>query len=206
MGKLFLDLFPLLLFFAAFKVYDIYVATGAAIIASVIVIIWLKLRGKPIETMQWLGLGIIVVFGGLTLFLQDETFIKLKPSVLYLAFAGVLLFGRLFAGKNLIKTVMGGQLKLPDSNWAMMNWLWIGFFCAMALLNLLVAYTFATETWVQFKVFGATALTIVFVIGLAIWMGKHVIEDDAGDQTVDGALQDETDSSVAKEPKSSQKV
>ncbi|MGC1440196.1 MAG: septation protein IspZ, partial [Burkholderiaceae bacterium] len=124
MGKLFLDLFPLLLFFAAYKVYDIYIATGVAIAASIAVIAWLKIRGRPVESMQWLGLGIIVVFGGLTLFLRDETFIKLKPSVLYLAFAGALLFGRLIAGKNLIKSVMGGQLKLPEHVWNTMNWLW----------------------------------------------------------------------------------
>jgi intracellular septation protein len=177
MGKLFLDLFPLLLFFVAYKVYDIYVATAVAIVASIGVIIWLKLRGRPIETMQWLGLGIIVVFGGLTLLLQDETFIKLKPTVLYLAFAAVLLFGRLLSGKNLIKAVMGKQIQLPEPVWSTMNWLWIVFFTLMGALNVLIAYTMPTETWVQFKVFGATALTIVFVIGLAVWMGRHVIED-----------------------------
>ena len=183
MGKLFLDLFPLLLFFVAYKVYDIYVATAVAIVASIGVIAWLKLRGKPVETMQWLGLGIIVVFGGLTLMLQDETFIKLKPTVLYLAFAGVLLFGRLLSGKNLIKVVMGKQIQLPEPVWGTMNWLWIAFFALMAALNVLIAYTLPTETWVQFKVFGATALTIVFVIGLAVWMGRHVIEDSGDPAT-----------------------
>lgn len=178
MAKLFLDLFPLLLFFVAYKVYDIYVATAVAIVASVAVIGWLKLRGRPIETMQWLGLGIIVVFGGLTLLLQDETFIKLKPTVLYLAFAAILLFGRLLSGKNLIKTVMGQQIRLPEPVWDTMNWLWISFFTMMAALNVLIAYTMSTERWVQFKVFGATVLTIAFVIALAVWMGRHVIEDE----------------------------
>ena len=201
MGKLFIDLFPLLLFFAAYKFYDIYVATAAAIVASVVVIVWLKLRGRPIETMQWLGLGIIVVFGGLTLFLQDETFIKLKPSVLYLAFAAVLLFGRL-AGKNLIKTVMGGQIRLPETIWGSMNWLWIVFFTLMAGLNLVIAYTMPTDTWVQFKVFGATALTIVFVIALAIWMGRHIIEDNptAEDVPGQGAPQPLADSPAPQNP------
>ena len=108
--KILFDLFPILLFFVAYKVADIYVATGVAILASVAQIGWLKLRGRPIEVMQWVSLGIIVVFGGMTLVFHDETFIKWKPTVLYALFAGALAVGRAFFGRNLIKSVMGAQL------------------------------------------------------------------------------------------------
>jgi len=178
MGKLLFDMFPLLLFFAAYKFYDVYVATAVAIVASIVLIIWLKMTGKPVEKMQWLALGVIVVFGGLTLALQDETFIKLKPSVLYLAFALILVGGRLFAGKDLIKSVMGGQINMPDPQWKLLNWAWIAFFLAMALLNVFIAYTYSTDIWVQFKVFGAMGLTFVFIIAQVLWMSRYMIEEE----------------------------
>lgn len=178
MAKLLFDMFPLLLFFAAFKLYDIYVATAVAIVASVALIAWLKLRGRPVETMQWVSLGIIVIFGGLTLLLQDETFIKLKPSVLYFAFAAILIGGRLLRGKNLIQVVMGGQIELPDKQWTQINWAWATFFAGMAALNLVVAYTLPTDSWVKFKVFGTTALTFVFVIGQVLWMSRHMADTE----------------------------
>lgn len=178
MGKLLFDMFPLLLFFAAYKFYDVYVATAAAIVASIVLIVWLKVTGKPVEKMQWLSLGVIVVFGGLTLALNDPTFIKLKPSVLYFAFALILIGGRLFAGKNLIKSVMGAQINMPSPQWAILNWAWIAFFLAMALLNMFIAYNYSMDTWVQFKVFGAMALTFVFIIAQVLWMSRYMIEDE----------------------------
>jgi intracellular septation protein len=178
MGKLLFDMFPLLLFFAAYKFYDVYVATAVAIIASIALILWLKVTGKPVEKMQWLALGVIVVFGGLTLALNDPTFIKLKPSVLYFAFALILIGGRLFAGKDLIKSVMGGQINMPDAQWTVLNWAWISFFVAMALLNMFIAYTYSMDTWVQFKVFGAMALTFVFIIAQVLWMSRYMVEEE----------------------------
>ncbi len=143
--KILFDLFPILLFFVAYKVADIYVATGVAILASVAQIGWLKLRGRPIEVMQWVSLGIIVVFGGMTLVFHDETFIKWKPTVLYALFAGALAVGRAFFGRNLIKSVMGAQLSLPEPIWHRLSLAWTVFFVAMAALNLLVAYRFSTD-------------------------------------------------------------
>lgn len=177
--KQILDLLPILLFFIAYKVYDIFVATAVAIAASVVLIAWLKLRARKVDTMQWVGLGIIVVFGGMTLLFQDETFIKWKPTVLYLAFAAVLLFARLFSGKNLISLVMGGQVALPAAQWAQLNWAWILFFTVMAALNIFVAYSFSTDTWVNFKLFGTTGMTLVFVLGQALWMSRYIQEDQA---------------------------
>jgi intracellular septation protein len=176
--KLLFDMLPVVLFFIAFKTADIYVATGVAIITSVLQIGWLKLRGKAIETMQWVSLGIIVVFGGMTLLFHDETFIKWKPTVLYGFFAIALLIGRYLMGRNLIQVMMGKQIRLPDGVWDRLNLAWILFFWAMAGLNLFVAYRFATETWVNFKLFGTLGLTLAFVVAQAVYFSRHVIEED----------------------------
>ncbi|MEZ5741966.1 MAG: septation protein A [Burkholderiaceae bacterium] len=174
--KLLFDLFPVLLFFAAFKLYDIYVATGVAIAASVLQIVWLLMRKRKVEAMQWLSLGIIVLFGGMTLVFHNETFIKWKPTVLYLAFAGGLFLAKWLRGKNLIASLMGKQLTLPQVRWDQLNIAWMTFFGLMAGLNLLIAYNFSTELWVQFKVFGTLALTLLFVLAQGLWMSRYMEE------------------------------
>ncbi len=178
--KLLFDLLPLVLFFTAFKLADIYVATAVAIGASVLQIVWLRLRARPIEPMQWAGLIIIVVFGGMTLLLRDETFIKWKPTVLYLSFALALVIARWALGRNLIAAMMGAQVRLPPAAWDRLNLAWIAFFLAMAGLNLFVAYTYSTEIWVNFKAFGTLALTVVFVIGQAFYMSRHTEQQQEG--------------------------
>lgn len=175
--KLLFDLFPILLFFAAYKLADIYVATGVAIVASAAQILWLRLRARPIEGMQWASLGIIVVFGGMTLLFQDETFIKWKPTVLYGLFAAVLVGARVLFGRDLIKSVMGKQLTLPEPIWQRLNVAWSAFFAAMAGLNLLVAYRFSTDVWVNFKLFGTMGLTIAFVMLQALYISRYVQEE-----------------------------
>jgi len=175
--KLLFDLFPIILFFVVYKTVDIYAATGVAIAASIAQIGWLKLRGRLVEPMQWAGLAIIVVFGGLTLLWQDETFIKWKPTVLYGLFAAVLGVGRLFFGRDLIRSVMGAQLTLPDPVWTRLNLAWLLFFAAMAGLNLFVAYRFSTDIWVNFKLFGTLALTAAFVIAQAFYVSRFIQEE-----------------------------
>lgn len=174
--KLLADFLPILIFFVAYKLGDIYVATGAAIAATVVQLLWLRATGKRIEPMHWLSLVIIVVFGGATLLFQNETFIKWKPTVLYWLFAAVLAAGTLFLRRNLIRSMLGGQLALPDAVWGRLNLAWMGFFMAMGALNLYIASNFATETWVNFKLFGSLALTVAFVIGQALYLGRHVQE------------------------------
>jgi intracellular septation protein len=171
--KLLFDLFPIILFFIAYKVSGIYAATAVAIVATFAQIGWLKVTGKPVEPMQWASLAIIVVFGGMTLLFQDETFIKWKPTVLYGLFAAALLLTERFTGRNPMKFVMGKQLTLPEPIWQRLTLAWAGFFVFMAALNLFVAYTFSLDAWVDFKLFGTLGLTLAFVVGQAFWIGRH---------------------------------
>ena len=172
--KLLLDFFPILLFFAAFKVWGIYVATGVAIAATVAQIAWLKYSNGKVEPMQWLSLGIIVVFGGATILAHDETFIKWKPTVLYWLMGAALAIGLLVFRKNLLKSLMGAQLELPEPAWRAMNWSWIAFFAVMGVLNLWVAFNFDTNTWVNFKLFGGLGLMALFVVAQALYLGRYV--------------------------------
>ena len=175
--KLLFDMFPVILFFISFKISGIFVATAVAIVASIGQILWLRLRGKVIENMQWVSLGIIVVFGGMTLVFHDETFIKWKPTVLYWLFAVALIVGRYLMSRNLIKAMMGKQVQLPERIWDHLNIAWILFFALLGGLNILIAYRFSTETWVNFKLFGSLGLTVAFVIAQALYFTRHVIED-----------------------------
>lgn len=168
------DLFPVVLFFAAFKLQGIYVATAVAIAATVVQIGWVWFRHRKVDAMLWVSLAVIAVFGGATLLLHDETFIKWKPSVLYWLFGGVLLVAQVFFGRNLIRAVMGRELRLPDDIWNKVNVSWVVFFAAMGIVNLLVAYNFDTETWVNFKVFGGLGLTLAFVLLQALALARFV--------------------------------
>ena len=172
--KLLLDFFPIAVFFVAFKIWGIYVATGIAIVATIAQIGWLRYSTGKIEPMQWLSLGIIVLFGGATILAHDETFIKWKPTVLYWLMAGALAGGLLLFRKNLLKSLMGAQLELPEVAWRAMNWSWIGFFTVMGVLNLWVAYHFDTDTWVNFKLFGGLGLMALFIVAQALYLGRYV--------------------------------
>jgi intracellular septation protein len=134
---------------------------------------WLRLRGKRVEPMLWASLGIIVVFGGATLLLQDETFIKWKPTVLYWLLGGVLAAAAVL-GRNLVRTMLSQQVQLPDPVWARLNWSWVGFFAFMGGLNLYVAYNYSTDLWVNFKLFGGMGLMLAFVLIQALFLARHV--------------------------------
>jgi intracellular septation protein len=171
--KFLFDLFPVILFFAAFQLWDIYVATGVAIAASFAQIGWLALRGKKIDTMLWASLAIIVVFGGLTLLLRDKTFIQWKPTVLYWLFAAVLCGGAL-CGRNVLKAMMSQQIQLPEPVWARLNWSWVGFFAFMGAANLYVAYNYSESVWVNFKLFGGVGLMLLFVLAQGLVLARYV--------------------------------
>ena len=172
--KFLFDLFPVILFFAAFKFFGIYIATAVAIAATFAQIGWLKLRRKPVDTMMWVSLGIIVVFGGATLLLHDETFIKWKPTVLYWLFAATLSISKALFEKNLIRAMLSAQVQLPDAAWARLNWSWTGFFALMGGINLYVAFNFSTDTWVNFKLFGGMGLMLAFVVAQALYIARFI--------------------------------
>lgn len=203
MKKFLFDLFPVIIFFIAYKLGDanpgathqilqsiglpqpavvndkpgIYLATFVAIIASVAQILWVKLRGHKVETMLWVSLGIIVVFGGATLWLQDESFIKWKPTVLYWVFASTI-FGAALFGRNLIRGLMNTQLELPEVAWSRLNLSWGAFFTLMGLVNLWVAFNYSTDAWVNFKLFGSMGLMLVFVIGQGMMLSKYMDKEE----------------------------
>ena len=172
--KFLFDLFPILLFFIAFKFGDIWIATGVAIVATFVQIGWLIARKKKVDAMLWVSLVIIVVFGGATLLLHDETFIKWKPTVLYWLFASAFLVSEFLFRKNLIRAVMGGELRLPEPVWRKLLLSWIAFFAVMGGVNLYVAFNYSTETWVNFKLFGFMGLMFVFVIGQGLMLAKYM--------------------------------
>ena len=174
--KFLFDLFPVILFFIAFKVAGIFVATAVAIVATFAQIGWVWYRHRKVDTMLWVSLVIVTVFGGATLLLQDETFIKWKPTVLYWLFAGILGGGALFMKKNLMKSLLSEQMQLPDVAWNRMNISWIGFFVFMGIANLAVAYNFSTDDWVTFKLFGGMGLMLVFVLVQGLLLSKYIEE------------------------------
>ena len=180
--KLLIDFFPILLFFVAFKVAGIYVATGVAIAATLVQIVWLRHSTGKIEPMQWVSLAVIVLFGGATIVAHNETFIKWKPTVLYWLMGGALFAGQVFFRKNLLKTLMGSQLELPEAAWRVTNWSWIVFFALMGVVNLWVAFNFDTDTWVNFKLFGGLGLMALFVVGQALYLGRYMKADEAGER------------------------
>jgi intracellular septation protein len=174
--KFLFDVFPVVLFFAAFKLADLYVATAVAIAATFVQVGWLKLRRKRVDAMLWVSLAIIVVFGGATLALHDETFIKWKPTVLYWLFAAALAGAVLVFRRNLIRMMLGAQMQLPEPVWARLNWSWAAFFAFMGAANLFVAYNFTTDQWVNFKLFGGVGLMVLFVLAQAMFLARHLEE------------------------------
>jgi len=180
--KFLFDLFPVLVFFAAFKLAGIYAATATAIAATFLQVGYLALRRKTIDPMLWVSLAIIVVFGGATLVLHDETFIKWKPTVLYWLFAVALAGAQVLFRRNLIRLMLGAQLQLPAPVWARLNWGWVAFFALMGGVNLFVAFNYSTEQWVNFKLFGGTGLMLLFVVGQALLLARHAEEAKSGEE------------------------
>jgi intracellular septation protein len=172
--KFLFDLFPVILFFVAFKLFGIYTATAVAIAATFVQIGWVWYRRRKVDNMLWVSLGVIVVFGGATLLLHDETFIKWKPTVLYWLFGAALLIADLGFRRNLIRAMMEKQMALPDAVWRKLLLSWVGFFAMMGALNLYVAFNFSTDAWVNFKLFGGMGLMLGFVLLQALVLAKHV--------------------------------
>ena len=175
--KFLFDLFPVFLFFVAFKFWGIYTATAVAMGATLCQVAWSWLRHRKVDTMLWVSLSIIVVFGGATLLLHDETFIKWKPTVLYWLFSAILLGSDLIFRKNVIRAMMENQLALPAPVWRNLNLSWATFFLVMGVANLYIAFHFPTETWVNFKLFGGTGLMLVFIVAQGLLLSRYIEEE-----------------------------
>ncbi len=155
----------------------VMLATVVVIVATLGQILWIKARGRKVDTMLWISLGLVTVLGSATIYFHSENFIKWKPTVLYWVMGGSLLLGQLLFNKNGIKSVMGAQMTLPEPVWRTVNFSWAGFFTVMGFVNLWVAFNFPTSTWVNFKLFGGMGLMLVFVLGQAVFLNKYIQTD-----------------------------
>jgi intracellular septation protein len=204
--KILFDLFPVIAFFITLKVSEkfpalasaaqqqladwgivdlallsadllpIMLATLVVILASIAQIIWVKWRHGKVDKMLWISAILVIVMGGLTLYLQNPNFIKWKPTLLYWLFALILLFAQWISKKNLLKTMMGQEISLPAAIWQQLTYAWVGFFVLMGVLNLYVAYHYSTDVWASFKLFGSLGLTLLFIFIQALWMQKYIQE------------------------------
>lgn len=203
--KLLFDFLPIVLFFASFKAAEghrewaadfatrhfggivsggvvgpgeapVLLATVVVIAATLAQVGWLKLARRKVDTMLWVSLVLVVVLGGLTIWFHNETFIKWKPSVLYWSMGTALWLAPLVSGKNLLKVLLGEQMQLPARVWHRLNFAWVAFFAGMGLLNLWVAYSFSTDTWVNFKLFGGIGLMLLFTLAQGLWLSRYIEE------------------------------
>ena len=206
--KLLFDFLPIILFFGTFKYAEghkdwaadfasrhfgglvaggsvngsqapVLLATLVVILATLAQVIVLKSRGRRVDAMLWVSLGLVVVLGGATIYFQSETFIKWKPSALYWAMGLALWLWPLLTGRNLLKVLLGEQMQLPAKVWHRLNFAWVAFFATMGLLNLWVAYSFSTDTWVNFKLFGGIGLMLLFTLAQGLVLARYLEEPPA---------------------------
>ena len=203
--KFLFDLFPVILFFITLKIAEktanaslilgkilttfgiattvkpslvpIMLATVAVIIASIIQIVWAKIRYKKVDKTLWMSAILVTVLGSMTLYFQNDAFIKWKPTLLYWIFTTAILAAHCFWQKNIIKTMMGKEVKLPESIWIKLNYAWAIFFAALGCLNLYVAFNFSIDAWASFKLFGTMGLMFVFIITQSLIINQYLIED-----------------------------
>lgn len=183
--KLLFDLFPIVLFFIAYKMYDIYVATGVIIVATLAQVGYMYAKHKRVEKVHIITLVLILVLGGLTILLQDEAFIKWKPSIVNWGFALAFLGSHYIGQKPIIQRMMDQAISLPEVIWVRLSWMWIFFFIFSGVLNLYVAYNFDTDTWVNFKLFGLMGLTVAFILVQGIYISRYLKETDSEAEELD---------------------
>lgn len=171
--RVLLDFFPIAIFVAVYKGVDIYAATAALMVATVIQMALIYRIDGKLSTMHRVTLALILAFGALTLVLKNETFIKWKPTVLYVGMA-LALAGAVWLGSvNPLQRLLGTQLTLPAPVWANLTWAWVGYFAFMGLINAYVAYFFTTDAWVDFKIWGYI-FPVVFILGQALYIARHM--------------------------------
>lgn len=168
------DFLPLLAFFIGYKIGDIYLATGAIIVATLVQVIATKLIWNKVEKIHLITLAMVIFFGSLTLLLHDDSFIKWKVTAIYGAMALVLLIGQWIFKRPLLQSLLGTELVLPRGIYFQLGYAWALFFLCCGLLNIYVAFYLSQEIWVNFKVFGLTALTFVFALLQGAYIWKHL--------------------------------
>lgn len=204
--KLLFDFLPIILFFASFKYAEhdkdwaaafandhfgglvsggvvrpddapILLATLVVIVATLAQVLWLAVRGKKIDMMLWVSLGLVVVLGGATIWFHDDTFIKWKPTLLYWVMGASFAASQWLFGKNLLRVLLGEQLTLPEFVWKRLNLAWVAFFALMGVLNLWVAYHYSRDAWVNFKAFGGIGLMVAFTVAQGLYLGRYIEEE-----------------------------
>lgn len=177
--QLFIEYFPLLVFFIINSIAGIYWATGSLIVAAFVQIFYYKFKKEKIPAKQWIIFSLIVVFGGLTIYLQNDAFLKWKVTIINAFFAAALLVSNTFFKKNIIKEFLSESLSLPENIWSRLNLAWALFFLFCSGLNYYIAFNYALDTWVNFKVFGLTGLMFIFSITSILFLYKYLpIEED----------------------------
>jgi intracellular septation protein len=172
------EFFPILLFFIAFKLYDIYVATAVVIVATILQVGYTWFRYRKVETMQWITLGLIIVMGGATILLHDEQFIKWKLSIIEWLF-GLAFFGSQFIGKKpFVERMMSKSLTLPSFVWRRLNLFWGSFFMTVGFINVYVMFNYTTDQWVTFKTFGVPGLMVLFILVQMVFLYKYLPETE----------------------------
>jgi intracellular septation protein len=177
--KILFDFFPVLLFFIFYKFYGIYIATAVAMVASVVQVIWHRIKHQRYEKLHLISLGLILVLGGATLFFHNPWFIKWKPTGIYWLSSLVFLASSFIGKKPLIQKMMESNVKLPEKIWMRLNLAWALYFLVMGTLNIYVAYHYDTDVWVNFKLFGGVGFMLVFVFIQALYLSNHAIEQPA---------------------------
>ncbi|RKQ38102.1 septation protein A [Enterobacter sp. R1(2018)] len=176
--KQFLDFLPLIVFFAFYKMYDIYAASGALIVATALALVYSWYRYRKLEKMTLITFVMVAVFGGLTLFFHNDEFIKWKVTVIYALFAIALLVSQLVMKKPLIQRMLGKEITLPEHVWAKLNVAWALFFIICGVANIYIAFWLPQNVWVNFKVFGLTAATLVFTLLSGVYIYRHMPQEE----------------------------
>lgn len=181
--KMLVDLLPVVIFFVTYKFRGIFEATAAAIAVALVQTLWSWFKHRKLEQVQVITLGMLVFFGGATLIFRDPVFIKWKPTVVQWFLAG-LFWASSFMGRGVpvIRKMFGEHLTMPDEKWRQLNLAWVAFFMASGILNLMVAYSFDEDTWVNFKLFGLTGLTLIFAMAQAYWLSDHIQDKETPPQ------------------------
>jgi intracellular septation protein len=160
------------------KIAPILLATIVVMVATLVQTTWMKITGRKIHLILWIGLASVVLLGGATVWYQNETFIKWKPSVACWAMGLIFWVSQVFFHRNLLREPMEDAVELPDHAWQRLNFAWVAYFGLLGLLNLWVAYSFSTDAWASFHVFGSAILSVVFVLGQGVYLSRHLPPED----------------------------